>query len=112
MEQLMISLPGINRHHNSPTLLAYYEARDDFEEYIDRHFQSEFDDDSIDGSIVEQIWMEDMFNTIGVPFKKDANKAKRAKLELWIARYREAIALLKESKGNLSLLYYVKDTIE
>ena len=32
MEQLM--LPGTNRHDDSPTLLAYHEARDDFEEHL------------------------------------------------------------------------------
>ena len=107
MEQLLIPLKSFRRHHNSPALLAYYESMWDFEEYIDRHFQTEFDENWF-----EDVWMEDTSHTIGVPFKKDANKAKREQLELWTARYREAIALLKKSKGDLGLLCNVKDTIQ
>ena len=107
MEQLMLSLPGINRHHNSPTLLAYHEARDDFEEHLETHFDNvDFDD------ILDQVWRADMCTMIGVPAEIEQDKVSRKQLELWTARYREAIALLETPHSNFGLLYNVKDIIQ
>ena len=89
MPQLMLPLPGINRHHNSPTLLAYYEAMWDFEEYCDTHLEDGYPED--DDTILYEVWREDMCVTIGVPFDFEESQVKRGQLELWTARCREAI---------------------
>ena len=108
MKQLMLPLTGINRHDNSPTLLAYYEAMWDFEEYCDTHFE----DGHTEGgdTCIDAVWREDMCVTIGVPFDFEENQVKREQLELWTARYREAIKIL-EASHDLSMLFNVADTI-
>ena len=104
-EQLFLPLSDTHRHHNSPTLLAYYEAKWDFEEYLDANF----DDVDFESCVEDKVWLEDMCLTIGVPIDFDSEKAsqvKRNQLELWTARYREAVKVPEETHAT-SLLYYV-----
>ena len=53
-----------------------------------------------------------MCTTIGVPAEIEQDKVSRKQLELWTARYREAIALLETPHSNFGLLYNVKDIIQ
>ena len=108
MEQLML-FP--TRHDNSPALLAYHEARNDFEEYLDNAGLIFFEIEDKD-TCLDDVWLADMCTMIGVPAEIEQDKVSRKQLELWTARYREAIALLEKPHSNIGLLYHVKDTIQ
>ena len=90
-EQLLIPNKTFHRHHNSPTLLACYDAMYDFEELVSWHFQHEDEYELKD--ILEETRLD-----IGV--SNELNDAKREQLELWELRYKAANQLFRNGKGH------------
>ena len=91
IEQLLIPNKTFHRHHNSPTLLACYDAMWEFEELVSQHFvyQDEYELEDI---------LEDLRNDIGV--SDQLNDAKREQLQLWRIRYNAANQIIKQGKGH------------
>ena len=90
-EQLLIPNKTFHTHHNSPALLACYDAMWEFEELVGYHFvyQDEYELQDI---------LEETRIDIGV--SNQLNDAKRDQLELWELRYKAANQLIKNGKGH------------
>ena len=104
MKQLMIPLPGINRHHYSPFFIEFWDACFDFECELDARIKFLYTEER------EGYNWEDEKITIGVPAKiEDQSAVPREELELWTARLREAIFLMK--CGKMDMFFLIPEAI-
>ena len=106
MEQLMIPLRGIDRHHYSPAFVMFWDAWFDFEETLDDHVDFVYPEEH------ENYHWDDEKGSIGVPRTMNSDEqsgVSRDDLELWTARLTEATNLIKA--GKMDMLYAVRDSI-